>query len=157
MRYYLLAKTSPSTFKLPPDSRQAILRHIPGNGQSWTDDKRNEDVEAIESFLDANLDKADLGALKIPDRVLEKWGRLFDIVKPNSRRTCCFTRGSQSQRFYRIAMLSCFSGYTQMVEKTGSILQMARGLDVSIRLSVWCYFSNLTYLPVDGPGFRPLP
>lgn len=32
-------------------------------------------------------------SLRIPDRVLTKWGRLFDIVLPTSQRTCCFTRG----------------------------------------------------------------
>ena len=30
----------------------------------------------------------------VPDGVLVKWGRLFDIVLPSARRSCCFTRGT---------------------------------------------------------------
>ncbi|KAF9255741.1 hypothetical protein L218DRAFT_306185 [Marasmius fiardii PR-910] len=50
----------------------------------------------------------------VPGRVLRKWGRLFDIVLPSSRRTCCFTRG-----------------YTQLVERAGSIIQMNEDLDTT--------------------------
>jgi len=59
----------------------------------------------------------------IPEKVLIKWGRLFDIVKPSSRRTCCFTRG-----------------YTQLVERAGSVLQENEFEDVSSLL-------NSTYSP----------
>lgn len=96
LRYYLLAKATPLTFRLPAENRRGILRHIPGDGRPWTDDRKNANAEAIEGFLDAEMSSDEFDSLKIPDRVLEKWGRLFDIVKPSSRRTCCFTRGTFS-------------------------------------------------------------
>lgn len=49
----------------------------------------NIPVKSLEEFLDREVD----GQFAIPDRVLERWGRLFDIVTPSSKNTCCFTRG----------------------------------------------------------------
>ena len=46
----------------------------------------------LEPYLD-ELTEEDEKEYAIPDRVLEKWGRLFDIVLPTSTRTCCFIRG----------------------------------------------------------------
>jgi hypothetical protein len=89
----------------------------------------------------------------IPDHVLEKWGRLFDIVLPSSKRSCCFTRGLlchsiQCKIFHdycscpsniisrqhlplaRISLTCSQLGYTRMVERSGSILQMNEALDV---------------------------
>ncbi|KAJ7743878.1 S-adenosyl-L-methionine-dependent methyltransferase [Mycena metata] len=105
LRYYLLAKRSPLSFHNLP-STDETLRHIPGRGSStWLDsrlvesDSIPDDVLQIRDFLDSEP----AAGYEVPDKVLFKWGRLFDIVLPSSRRTCCFTRG-----------------YTQL----GSILQM---------------------------------
>ena len=46
----------------------------------------------LEPYLD-ELTEEEEKVYGIPDRVLEKWGRLFDIVLPTSTRTCCFIRG----------------------------------------------------------------
>ncbi|KAJ7725527.1 S-adenosyl-L-methionine-dependent methyltransferase [Mycena maculata] len=118
LRYYLLAKRTPLAFrylKTPGDG--GALRLIPGHGNDTWIDRRlldpennsaDEDVHEIRDYLD--LESA--GESTIPDKVLRKWGRLFDIVLPSSRRTCCFTRG-----------------YTHLVERSGSILQMNEDQD----------------------------
>lgn len=95
LRYYLLARFEP--FSLPTETSTAeILRCIPGRGMAWTDGTDKTDVipgaKVVRDYLDR--EKSDLDNCAIPPRVLEKWGRLFDIVLPVSRRTCCFTRGS---------------------------------------------------------------
>ncbi|EJD04475.1 S-adenosyl-L-methionine-dependent methyltransferase [Fomitiporia mediterranea MF3/22] len=98
LRYYLLAKQLPSSFAndTPEDCETTQLR----------------------AYLDRAADSAEDETSSVPDRVLLRWGRLFDIVLPSSRRSCCFTRG-----------------YTQLVERAGSILQMNEYLDVSPQFS----------------------
>lgn len=81
-----------------------VWRNIPGQTEET-------EVAAIRDYLD---DSDVYETAMVPDKILQKWGRLFDIVKPSSRRSCCFTRG-----------------YTHMVERSGSILQEAEELDVS--------------------------
>jgi len=113
LRYYLLARFE--SFSLPTEiSTAGMLRHIPGRGTNWVDDREQSKVlpgaRMVREYLDQ--DNSSLDDCNIPPRVLEKWGRLFDIVPPTSYRTCCFTRG-----------------YTKMVERTGSILQENESLD----------------------------
>ena len=95
LRYYFLAKAKPLSFSgVDPLKTQVIWRHIPGHGNPWIDDREKTDVAVaqIRSYLDPDIESAD-HSYSIKDRVLLKWGRIFDIVLPNSRRTCCFTRG----------------------------------------------------------------
>jgi len=100
----MLAKKEPLSFHAVPDEcKGQVLRHIPGLEVIST-------TPAVREYLDTRIDST----LLVPDRVLEKWGRLFDIVTPSSRRTCCFTRG-----------------YTQLVERAGSILQENEILDTA--------------------------
>ena len=82
------------TFANLASTSSGILRHIPGDGTPWVDDREDQNATPLRAYLDMDIDESALRSLSIPDRVLEKWGRLFDIVKPNSRRTCCFTRGT---------------------------------------------------------------
>ncbi|KAG5638186.1 hypothetical protein H0H81_001388 [Sphagnurus paluster] len=72
----------------------------------------NDPVLELRDYLDE--DHFDSYPNAIPDKVLAKWGRLFDIVLPSSHRTCCFTRG-----------------YSQLVERAGSVLQMNESLDTT--------------------------
>jgi len=99
LRYYLLAKLVPLPIPCADPSELAtnrIRRNIPGRQTEWTDShssgKQNDRyVREIRQYLD---DAEDTQAeYAIPYRVLRKWGRLFDIVLPSSRRSCCFTRG----------------------------------------------------------------
>ncbi|KAJ4485380.1 S-adenosyl-L-methionine-dependent methyltransferase, partial [Lentinula aciculospora] len=129
LRYYLLAKTAP--FKFPTCVQpETTYRHIPQcNDQiddassAWVDPQVNPEVDLVDvnaTEIRHYLDDEDDCYLNprqysVPDRVLEKWGRLFDIVLPSSKRTCCFTRG-----------------YTQLVERAGSIVQMNTELDASL-------------------------
>jgi tRNA (cytosine38-C5)-methyltransferase len=93
-------------------------------------------VEEIRSYLDEETVVAEESvAHSIPDRVLVKWGRLFDIVLPSSQRTCCFTRGTIRVSSVMRQFINNFTGYTQLVERTGSIIQMNENLDVCSALS----------------------
>ncbi|KAJ6569515.1 S-adenosyl-L-methionine-dependent methyltransferase [Mycena capillaripes] len=122
LRYYLLAKKSPLSFRdLPNEDAGEALREIPGRGSKPWPDRRvestlastgNDEVSVRE--IREYLDSEPVEGYVIPDKVLRKWGRLFDIVLPSSRRTCCFTRG-----------------YTQLVERSGSILQMNEDQDTT--------------------------
>lgn len=94
LRYYLLAKKKPLSFS--SNEEETIRRHVPGSGADWMD-PRTEDSDNVQTST-ANLEPyidpdTPFMEFRIPDRVLEKWGRLFDIVLPSDRRTCCFTRG----------------------------------------------------------------
>ncbi|TFK38617.1 S-adenosyl-L-methionine-dependent methyltransferase [Crucibulum laeve] len=128
LRYYLLAKKTPLSFlHVLTHNRDAIWRHIPGQMPEWIDPRseselgsfREEEpaprheVRALQDYLDETQAGAS-SPYTVSDKVLQKWGRLFDIVLPSSRRTCCFTRG-----------------YTQLVERAGSIIQMNEELDTT--------------------------
>lgn len=99
LRYYLLAKREPMPFPEVPVSiaEENVWRRIPGAGADWSDPRSSIDMTAtleatreVREYLDDIPPEDDC---RIPRRVLEKWGRLFDIVLPTARRTCCFTRG----------------------------------------------------------------
>ncbi|KAJ8521752.1 hypothetical protein ONZ45_g1597 [Pleurotus djamor] len=113
LRYYLLAKMAPLAFPTAIPSPDRLWRHIPGyQASDWQDPREHESdlpIKPLRQFLDD-----DASECAVPDRVLQKWGRLFDIVLPSSTRTCCFTRG-----------------YTQLVERAGSILQLNEELDTT--------------------------
>ena len=109
LRYYLLAKKTPLHFLHVPSNKQDdIWRQIPGQGSVWSDPRLQEyvgtdsspeiNIREIRDYLDIPSE-GNAQKLAIPDKILEKWGRLFDIVTPSSQRTCCFTRGMDSQRF----------------------------------------------------------
>ena len=74
------------------------------------------------------MDDETRALFRIPDRILKKWGRLFDIVLPSGTRSCCFTRGTSF--LLARANILMHAGYTQLVERAGSILQMNEQLDV---------------------------
>ena len=101
LRYYLLAKRKPHSFPRMPtgeEERYTLLwRHIPGMDVTWSDDRIHEDytVRPIREYLDNDCGSTTHTETQnaVPDRILLKWGRLFDIVTPRSRRSCCFTRG----------------------------------------------------------------
>ncbi|GLB36634.1 putative thiolase family protein [Lyophyllum shimeji] len=131
LRYYLLAKQAPLKFAHVPVNQgihDLMWRHIPGHSP-WID-RRSQQLPSesvrvgatvseqpgrhVGLYLDEPSDEGTLHLTAIPDKVLEKWGKLFDIVLPSSGRTCCFTRG-----------------YTQLVERAGSVLQMNEDLDTA--------------------------
>ena len=98
LRYYMLARRGGSHF--PPEDK--VWRSIPGQ-------REGVHVATIKEYLDTDVFEAS----RVPDKVLRKWGRLFDIVKPSSERSCCFTRA-----------------YRHLVERSGSVLQEVDELDV---------------------------
>jgi len=122
LRYYLLAKMEPLVF-LPSQvpGKECIWRHIPGRGEAWVDPRSLNVLDScsfvneLSGYLDADGHTGQSHPNTVPDRVLVKWGKLFDIVLPSSRRSCCFTRG-----------------YTKLVERAGSILQMNEALDTTV-------------------------
>lgn len=96
LRYYLLARLVPFSLLVKTPTAARILRCIPGREMDWEDDRDKSmllrGATAVREYLDQ--ERSSLDDCAIPPRVLEKWGRLFDIVLPTSNRTCCFTRGS---------------------------------------------------------------
>ncbi|CAB5376483.1 uncharacterized protein OCT59_021733 [Rhizophagus irregularis] len=120
LRYYLLAKKQPFDFKV---SDSKILYYIPCSRYSQRSNDiikilNNEDSDSLLSKInirpisDFLQDDVDYEKYSIPNKTLTKYGKLFDIVKPSSRRSCCFTKG-----------------YHHYVEATGSILQLDEFLD----------------------------
>ncbi|KAJ7293950.1 S-adenosyl-L-methionine-dependent methyltransferase [Mycena rebaudengoi] len=115
------------------------LRYIPGRGSPWIDPRSAEPsirVEEIRRYLDP---KAENGSNAIPDKILRKWGRLFDVVLPSSRRTCCFTRG-----------------YTQLVERSGSILQMNESQDTTSIFNMFLHAQSSSDESVATESVRTL-
>ncbi|KAJ3998861.1 S-adenosyl-L-methionine-dependent methyltransferase [Lentinula boryana] len=126
LRYYLLAKTAPFIFPacVQPEKTYRCIpqynEHFYETPSSWIDPRMNLDMELndvhateIRHYLDdEDGSPSSPHVHAVSDRVLEKWGRLFDIVLPSTKRTCCFTRG-----------------YTQLVERAGSIIQINTELD----------------------------
>jgi tRNA (cytosine38-C5)-methyltransferase len=94
LRYYLLASRAEGAFEASVYSPERILRHVPGHsadgGPSGSPDTVGNWVRPLRDYLDREKPAT---AHTVPDRVLIKWGRLFDIVLPSATRTCCFTRG----------------------------------------------------------------
>jgi len=105
---------------IPEYASHIVSRSIPDHGPDWVDPRLSSEPEdlapqsclPLSAYLDMELQGQEKYA--IPDKILQKKAVLYDIVKPNSRRSCCFTRG-----------------YTHMIEGT-SVLQMNEELDVSI-------------------------
>ncbi|KAL4065771.1 S-adenosyl-L-methionine-dependent methyltransferase [Scleroderma yunnanense] len=107
-RYYLLAKLFPLKFTGLGDVPRKILDHIPLHSTMPVI------PQSLRHYLDGPLNDETRATFRIQDRILKKWGRLFDIVLPSGTRSCCFTRG-----------------YTQLVERAGSILQTNEQLDTT--------------------------
>ncbi|CAG8770281.1 6246_t:CDS:2, partial [Racocetra persica] len=122
LRYYMLAKKRPLKFKNSDNSK--ILNHIPCSlyDQDFVDIRNANNSNLIEEKItdfklniapiEKYLTNADGDRYSIPNKTLLKYGKLFDIVKPSSTRSCCFTKG-----------------YYHYVEGTGSILQLNEELD----------------------------
>ena len=90
LRYYLLAKQRPFHFQYDPDIHGQLWHSIPSQRDDQADTVAYTTcADEIRLYLD---DLYDEQQHRISDKVLEKWGRLFDIVLPSARRTCCFTR-----------------------------------------------------------------
>ncbi|KNZ78224.1 DNA methyltransferase like protein [Termitomyces sp. J132] len=108
LRYYLLARFAHQFPHVPADTS--------GDNDKTSDDllPTTSPVRKVQEYLDSDEILNNPHPNAVPDRVLIRWGRLFDIVLPSSQRTCCFTRG-----------------YSHLVERAGSILQMNENLDTT--------------------------
>ena len=97
LRYYLLASRTKGGFESSGDPPERILRHVPGDPANWEDTRASGYPDTVGNWVRPLRDYLDrekpATAHTVPDRVLIKWGRLFDIVLPSATRTCCFTRG----------------------------------------------------------------
>lgn len=136
LRYYLLAKLHPMTFPhVLEGTSDNVWRHIPGQ-VNWVDDRLHQatpeevygvintsdhSVRPLKEYLD--YDQGASVSLQVPDKVLLKYGRLFDIVLPSSKRTCCFTRG----RSVFLAYIVCSPRLNRLH---------------SARRTCWIYFAN---------------
>ena len=91
LRYYLLARKQPFPDQL---SNKEILTAIP-------DVSSELPTPPISIYLEDKPEEFDL-----PDKFLSKWGWVLDIVTPECRRSCCFTKG-----------------YSVKAEGSGSVIQ----------------------------------
>ncbi|KAJ2159902.1 hypothetical protein GGF46_002684 [Coemansia sp. RSA 552] len=119
-RYYLLAKYGAQprecsdTEEFPPQFRYEVsgagmIRptvgsdgHVDFERGVW----RHDEVRQVKQFLESEEGSDHVAAYRVPQKVLDKYGYVHDVVTPEDRRTCCFTKG-----------------YTQYAEGTGSVLQ----------------------------------
>jgi tRNA (cytosine38-C5)-methyltransferase len=83
LRYYLAARKAESTSN-PPST---VLTAIPGDMDVAMSGKLRE----IADYLDPLPDISTM----VPERILARWGKVFDIVLPSSSNSCCFTRGNR--------------------------------------------------------------
>ncbi|KAI8972481.1 S-adenosyl-L-methionine-dependent methyltransferase [Pilobolus umbonatus] len=121
MRYYMLAKLRPLSFAEPVTGN--IINYIPLSTHmskpfiDSRDIKQDEDlvdesvvtIDPISKYLEHS---AHYEPYLVPDKLLLKNVQVFDIVKPSSHRSCCFTKG-----------------YFHYAQGTGSILQMNEEAD----------------------------
>lgn len=99
LRYYLLAKLYPLRFVgLGSTKSDHLLDHIPPHHDPHIESRQTSHTASpdLRRYIDLMMDKERFAQFRIPDRVLNKWGRLFDVVLPSGTRTCCFTRGNRT-------------------------------------------------------------
>ncbi|KAJ1995161.1 hypothetical protein GGI25_001388 [Coemansia spiralis] len=119
-RYYLLAKLDSETKEcsededFPPHFRHdvagvhliqpaaGINGHVDFEKGVW----HHNEVRQVKHFMEV-LSSDEMAHYRLNSKVLEKHGYVHDVVTPEDRRTCCFTKG-----------------YTHYAEGTGSILQL---------------------------------
>ncbi|KAK9090661.1 hypothetical protein Sjap_023838 [Stephania japonica] len=123
-RYFCLAKRIPLSFQNPHFNHH--LLYAPGpllgcDDRTWTQElyqphEKWEDwihsCEPISKFLEfgtafpkSDNEQSYLTQYKVPQSLIERWGSVMDIVYPDSRRCCCFTKS-----------------YYRYVKGTGSLL-----------------------------------
>lgn len=94
LRYYIIAKLEPATFSFPV--KDQILSEIPLITNQWHSVcekcfKEGRVTCQIKHFLE---DKPDdyFDAFLVPDTVLLKYAKVFDIIYEDSSQSCCFTK-----------------------------------------------------------------
>ncbi|KAJ1965580.1 hypothetical protein GGI12_000678 [Dipsacomyces acuminosporus] len=119
-RYYLLAKLDSEPqdcaddAEFPPQFKHAVPGadlippaaeadgHVDFEKGVW----HNDQVRQVKEFMQ-HLTEDAAAPYRLGERLLEKHGYVHDVVTPEDRRTCCFTKG-----------------YKHYAEGTGSILQL---------------------------------
>ncbi|KAJ2777212.1 hypothetical protein H4R18_005267 [Coemansia javaensis] len=125
-RYYLVARRDaaprecPDDCEFPPRFRHAVpgasLIQPPADPAGRVDFERgvwhHAEVRQVGCFLE-DLSPAAAAAARLPQKTVDRHGYVHDVVTPQDRRTCCFTKG-----------------YTHYAEGTGSVLQTAGAVGV---------------------------
>ncbi|KAJ2907536.1 hypothetical protein GGI21_003791, partial [Coemansia aciculifera] len=130
-RYYLLAKldsSPPSNASSAGDAEEKEkeelelpnLRHTvpgvdmiqpPADAEGRVDFERgiwhHDGVRQVKQYMETDLSSEDAEPFRLSAKVLEKYDYVMDVITPEDRRTCCFTKG-----------------YTKYAEGTGSALQL---------------------------------
>ena len=115
LRYFLLAKKAPATFKTAPEEHYALRSRLFDGSDLLVSDPEIDLCaccnplcapahlgKCLCAYLEAEVDPR----FFVPDRIVEKNGMKFDIVHPECSRTCCFTKG-----------------YGKLVDGAGSVMQ----------------------------------
>ncbi|KAJ3556629.1 hypothetical protein NM688_g1923 [Phlebia brevispora] len=115
LRYYLLAKVKPLSFRFVSDNKDIVWRHIPGAGQAWQD-PRNEEIDSCADTVRELGDYLDEDGLQSNDSGAS-------VVLLYERLASALVR---IDLWFNIS-----TGYTRMAERSGSVLQMNEELDAS--------------------------
>ncbi|KAM4718718.1 tRNA (cytosine(38)-C(5))-methyltransferase [Anableps anableps] len=112
----VLRSKCPNTDQPSEDNSSAyvLYKHeTPADAQRKTNQNKNESVQKIQDFLEAQMN-VDMEHYLLKPKTLLRYGLILDIVQPQSRRSVCFTKG-----------------YGRYVEGTGSVLQCCTENEVS--------------------------
>lgn len=115
-RYFCLAKRKPLSFQFQHFndlllwSSRPLLQHndsttIHENGEPEDCDKLLQCCEPIERFLELRDCNEQVDHYLVPSSLIDRWGSAMDVVYPDSKRCCCFTKS-----------------YYRYVKGTGSLL-----------------------------------
>ncbi|KAL5729501.1 tRNA (cytosine(38)-C(5))-methyltransferase [Ranunculus cassubicifolius] len=148
-RYFCLAKRKPLGFRNPHMDNQLVWSHMPlttSNASTMMDESHDKwkdwlhSCEPIESFLELKNEDHEYS---VPLSLIERWGSAMDIVYPDSKRCCCFTKS-----YYRYvkgtgSLLATISKGGEEVNKVTSLME--QGLRYFTPREV----ANLHSLPKD--------
>ena len=125
LRYYLAARRTAS-FSGGND-HSGVLTELP------FEDSILPPCPSLSVFL---TEEENTSEYTIPDEYLTKWGKLLDIVTPDSNRSCCFTKG-----------------YSVKAEGSGSVLQQSYSQHDASLNSLDTNNNVFSNDPLTGPQF----
>ncbi|KAG1656062.1 tRNA (cytosine-5-)-methyltransferase [Nymphon striatum] len=124
LRYYLMAKKAEKDFCFNFNGLCETIEELkPCSAcRNLIISKKNLPPSPISSYLE-HLSDSHLLSLNVPDQMLLRYSKVMDIVTPDSKKSCCFTKG-----------------YGRCAEGSGSVLQQ----DSSVKIDEVFHSLNST-------------
>lgn len=146
LRFYLIAKLKPNKFSFPVSS--TILSEVPKHATDWKyscrkchqESEVTENCQIMHFLEDKPAEYFDM--YLVPDKILIKYAKVFDIVHADSSHSCCFTKAYGR---YALGTGSVFAPVsstevTRVFEDIGSITDKTMELELLKSLKLR-YFS----------------